>query len=55
MKEEKANEKNLTQQDNQILISFVNDHFGPIRGLNFISKDKKKLKLKSTLKNNPPR
>jgi hypothetical protein len=53
MKEEKANEKNLTQQDNQILISFVNDHFGPIRGLNFIIKGQKEIEVKEYLEKQP--
>ena len=53
MREEKAKKKSLTQQDNQILISFVNHHFGPIRGLNFIIKGQKEIEVKEYLENQP--
>ena len=49
MRVEKAKKKSLTQQDNQILISFVNHHFGPIRGLNFIIKGQKEIEVKEYL------
>jgi hypothetical protein len=53
MRVEKAKKKSLTQQDNQILISFVNHHFGPIRGLNFIIKGQKEIEVKEYLENQP--
>jgi len=55
MREEKAKKKSLTQQDNQILISFVNHHFGPIRGLNFIIKGQKEIEVKEYLERQPSR
>jgi len=55
MREEKAKKKSLTQQDNQILISFVNHHFGPIRGLNFIIKGQEKIEVKEYLEKQPTR
>ena len=52
MIKEKA-EQSLTQDENQILISFVNHHFGPVRGLNFIIKGEKKIEIKEYLENQP--
>ena len=45
--------QSLTQEENQILISFVNHHFGPVRGLNFIIKGEKKVEIKEYLENQP--
>ena len=45
--------QSLTQEENQILISFVNHHFGPVRGLNFIIKGEKKGEIKEYLENQP--
>lgn len=53
MKEEKSKKKILTQQDNSILISFVNHHFGPIRGLNFIITGQTEIEVKEYLENQP--
>jgi hypothetical protein len=45
--------QSLTQEENQILISFVNHHFGPVRGLNFIIKGERKIEIKEYLENQP--
>lgn len=46
-------QKSLGREENEILISFVNHHFGPVRGLNFIIKGEKKIEIKEYLENQP--
>jgi len=46
-------QKSLGREENEILISFVNHHFGPVRGLNFIIKGEKKIEIKEYLETQP--
>lgn len=45
--------QSLEREENETLISFVNHHFGPVRGLNFIIKGEKKVEIKEYLENQP--
>lgn len=52
MTEEKGLKKS-TNKEKQILISFVNDHFGPIRGLNFIIQGEQRVEIQKYIDNQP--
>lgn len=46
------NHKNFVEEE-ETLISFVNHHFGPLRGLNFIVKGNSKESIREYLENQP--
>jgi hypothetical protein len=52
IKETQSTQETLIEEDGT-LISFVNHHFGPLRGLNFIVKGNSIEKIKAYLENQP--
>jgi hypothetical protein len=53
MTEEKELSKNFNSKENKILVSFVNEHFGPIRGLNFIIHGEQRFEIEKYIDEQP--